>query len=190
MECTDDVLGLGMIDPDLAPDRAVHLGQQGRRDHDQGNSPGIRGRDESRKVADHSTAQGDDRGMAVGLVLDELIEEGFRRGEALAGLAGRDPETRCIDADLRQGVAIFPPESQGFQVVIGDDEGRAAGSSGPGRLQRVPDEGPELVRFAGHHPDLVRARTELHRDADILIVRESRHGRGPGDFVASGSVVS
>ena len=39
VERPDDVLGLWMIDPDLAPDRAIHLGEEGRRDHDQGEPP-------------------------------------------------------------------------------------------------------------------------------------------------------
>ena len=60
MECADDVLGPGVVDPDLAADRAVHLRQQGRRDHQQREAAGIGRGDEPGEVADHAAAQGDD----------------------------------------------------------------------------------------------------------------------------------
>ena len=54
-----------MIDAGFAANRRINLRQQGRRYLDEGNSPLIgRGR-ETGQIADHTTAQCDDRGTSV-----------------------------------------------------------------------------------------------------------------------------
>ncbi len=60
IKSADQVLGIGMVDPDLAADRAVDLGEQSRRHHDQGKAAGERGGDKAGEVADHAAPQGDD----------------------------------------------------------------------------------------------------------------------------------
>ena len=55
-----------MVDADLAPDRAVDLGQERGRHHDERKSASERRRDETGQIADDPAAQRDDQGVAIG----------------------------------------------------------------------------------------------------------------------------
>ena len=83
VESADDVLGAGMVDADLASDRAVDLGQERRRHHQQGESARESGGDEAGQVADHAAPQGDDERMAIGLATDQLVVKPGRAGPAI-----------------------------------------------------------------------------------------------------------
>ena len=84
----DHVLGAGWLMPDLAPDRAVDLGEERGRHHDQGKSAREGGGDEAGQVADHAAAQGDDQRVAIGAPVDQLVVEPPSLRERFGGLAG------------------------------------------------------------------------------------------------------
>ncbi len=168
VERADDVLGAGMIDADLAADRAVDLRQQGRRNHDQGEPAGECGGDEAGEVADHAAAQGDDQRMAIGLASHQLVVQPGGLVERLAALAGGNDRERRLDAELRTrrpDTAAGKGSSARFESVTisADRHDRPAQV----RSSAARTNGPRLVGLAGHDPHLVRAWTELHGYGDL-----------------------
>ena len=62
----DEVLAGGVVDADLAADRAVDLREERRRHLDDRHAAEVRGGGEPGDVADDSAADGDDRRRAIG----------------------------------------------------------------------------------------------------------------------------
>ena len=83
----DQVLAERVIDADLAADRAVHLRQQRRRHVRQRDAAQERRGRESRRVADHAAADGDDRAAAIGAGADQRLVDARDRLQVLVALA-------------------------------------------------------------------------------------------------------
>ena len=116
----DDVLGVGMIDPDLAADRAVDLGEQGRRHHDQGKPAGERGRDKAGEVADHAAPQGDDQRVAIGLATAPARRKAATPGRATWSPRPRErprPLTQSQQRTRRPGTRREEPGSARWESV-------------------------------------------------------------------------
>ena len=122
MKSADDVLGIGMVDPDLAADRAVDLGKQSRRHHDQGKPAGERGRDKTGEVADHAAPQGDDQRVAIGLATHQLVVKPRRLAERLARLTRRNDHDRRLNPGRRQASLVAGRQSQVREMGVGDDQ--------------------------------------------------------------------
>lgn len=67
VKCADEIFALGVIDANLATDRAVNHGKQCGGNHQEGNTTIPGGGDESREIANHSATQGNDQGFSVSL---------------------------------------------------------------------------------------------------------------------------
>ena len=137
VEGADDVLGPGMVDPDLAADRAVDLGQQAGGDHEQRQAAGVGRRHEAGQVADHAAAEGDDDRVPVGLHRDQLVVEPRRRFQALGRLARRGAPPagrRCPPARARPG----RPAGRGGRRGSGRSRSGPSGTTGRPRWRRAP----------------------------------------------------
>ena len=98
MERADQVFTAGVVNPDLAADRAVNLGQERGRHHDERKSTGERCRDEAGQVADNTAAQRDDQGVAIGPSRDQVVIDLLGLGERLGGFPGRNDARRNRDS--------------------------------------------------------------------------------------------
>ena len=146
----DDVLGTGVVDADLAADRAVDLGQQGGGHHDQRQPARVGRRGKAGQVADHASAQGQHHGVPIGTELDQSIVEQGGRIEALGRLAGRQHGGRAGDPHVLELGLACRETRQPRHVAIGHDQGVPRGPAGPRRLERRPGETAEPARSASH----------------------------------------
>ncbi len=90
MEGADQILALLGVDPGLAADRRIDLGQQGGRHlHDADSAPQDAG-GEAGQVSHHAAAEGDDAVAALHPELEQPLRERSEHGKALARLAGLD----------------------------------------------------------------------------------------------------
>jgi len=75
MKGADEVLAEGVIDPGLAADAAVDLGEQSRGNLDKTDAAQKGRSDESGEIADHATSEGEDDRRAVETTRDKLAPE-------------------------------------------------------------------------------------------------------------------
>ncbi len=155
MEAADQVLALARVDPGLAADRAVDLGEQRGRDLHVVEPAQQDRRCEAREVADHPAAEGDQRGLALGPEVQDLIQKPLQPGHALGRLARRQDDPARRDAGRRE--ALF----QGRQM------------RGPGQIGVGHDD---HVRTAEQRSELGAGATEQPRpDQDVVAARVQRH---------------
>ena len=153
MEGADQVLALLGVDPGLAADRRIDLGEErGRHLHDADAAPQD-ARGEAGQVADHAAAKGDDAVAALDAELEQALAKRSEHGKALACLSGLDhhlAEQKLLLSEARFergkmqrrhiGVghhgsaralerARDPPAGRGEQVLADDD-----GIAPPGKL--------------------------------------------------------
>ncbi len=138
MERADEVLARRQVHADLAPDRAVHLREQRRRDLDEADAPKVARRRESDDVADDAAADGDDRtGSIESLRLAGGIEAGDR-AEGLGALAvGNQDRTSAWREQAREAAAVEVPDGRGAHdeplpadVLVREPSGQRAGQAG------------------------------------------------------------
>ena len=139
VEGADQVLALARVDPGLAADRAVDLGEERRRDLDEADAAAHHRRGEAGEVADHPAAEGDDEVVAADLLGDQPFHGALELGPALGRLAGRQLEDRGLDAGRGQ------PGAQRGQVQrrhprLGQDR-HTRGGGGRGRSRPPPGRG-------------------------------------------------
>ena len=170
VEGADDVLGAGVVDPHLAPDGAIDLGQQRGRDHQQGEAAEIRRGDEPGEVADDASAQRDDAGVAIGAEPDQVVVQVGGAVERLGRLARGEDGERRRDPDRRQRRGVGSLEAR--DVLVGDQQCPAARAARPGRVERLPRERAEGVGPAADDPDLVRTGAQVHAHGDFRLGRE------------------
>ena len=156
-----------MVDPDLAADRAVDLGEQSRRHHDQGKPASERGRDKAGEVADHAASQGDDQRVAIGLATYQFIVQPRRLAERLGRLTRGNDRDRRLDPDLDKPAWYGAGRAQVRQMRIGDDQGGPARPTTPGPVERLTDEWAEAFGPPGDDANLVRTRAQVHLGAEI-----------------------
>jgi hypothetical protein len=120
VEGADQVLAFRRVDPGLAADRGVDLGEQGGRDLDEVEATQQDRRGEAGEVADHPAAQRDQRGAALDPGQQQAAAEVGEVGEVLARLAGRQHEGLVGDAGLVEG-ALQRLEVQLGDGLVGDD---------------------------------------------------------------------
>src|SRR5215471_6472475 len=80
IERADEVFAFGQIDAGFAADGAVHLSDQGGGYLDERDAAQIRGGDKAGDVADDTTADGDQQGMAVSACSNEHLRRFFDGG--------------------------------------------------------------------------------------------------------------
>ena len=120
MEGADQVLALGRVDPGLAADRGVGLGEQaGRHRHPVAAALQQR-RGEARHVADHAAADRHDMVGPPDPGLHHRIEQSLDRGERLARLARRQHEA----AREIRSKPVRPTRRR--DIFIGDQEETAS----------------------------------------------------------------
>ena len=73
VEGADQILSERMIDPDLAANRRIHLGQKRGRDVHERDAAQVAGRGKSGHVADDASAECDERRLAIGVGPDERL---------------------------------------------------------------------------------------------------------------------
>ena len=140
VEGADEVLALGRVDPGLAADRAVDLGEQRRRHLHEADAAAQDRGGEAGEVADDAAAEGEDEVVAVDLRGDQPLDGALEPGPALGGLAGRQHERRRLDP----GVARGPPRAPAgaaprrvASVTIASRGRRSSGAiSAPARASR------------------------------------------------------
>ncbi len=110
MKRPDQVLAQGVIDADLAADRAVDLCKQCRRHVNERNPAQECGGSEPRRVADHTAADGDDRASAIGVGADERLVDLRDRLQVLEALAvGKQDRVAATECAL-QLLAVEVPD--------------------------------------------------------------------------------
>ena len=135
VERPDHVLAGGTIDAGLSADRRIDLRQQRRRHLDERDSPLVRGRRETRDVADDAAAQRDDRRLAVESRLEQSIENRRPRIDGLVLLSVRNGDDRRVRARFFERIA-HPAKKQWGNCLVGDD-GKLRIGSGQQRRHRV-----------------------------------------------------
>src|SRR5262249_28529738 len=100
MEDPDHVLAARMVDRDLAADGAVDHGEQGGRDHEEGQSAGVGSGDEASKIADDPAAHRDNESAAVGREIDERVVEAGGDCKRFLSFAGRTGDDGSVEALL------------------------------------------------------------------------------------------
>ena len=96
------------VDPGLAADRAVDLGEQRRRDLHEADAAAQHGRGEAGEVADDPAAEGDDEVVAADLLGDQPLDRLLEPGPALGRLPGLELEHRRGDAGFGQARPAAP----------------------------------------------------------------------------------
>ena len=112
IERADQVLAERVIDPDLAPDGAVDLCQERGRDVHQCNAAQIGGSGESGHVADDAPSEGDERGGAVGLGLDQGIVDAGDRRQLLVAFAVRHQDGFGVPKGAGDSCPMEPPNGR------------------------------------------------------------------------------
>ena len=158
MEGADQVLALGRVDPGLAADRAVDLGEQRRRDLHEADAAAHHRRGEAGEVADHPAAEGDDEVVAADLLGDQPFDGALEPGPALGRLAGRQLEDRGLDRRPRPA----RPRSAGRCSAATRASVRTA-------TRAAAEEGGDLGPGAGE---------EARADADVVGAGAERDGDG------------
>ena len=169
MEAADQVLAVARVDPGLAADRAVDLGQQGGRDlHEIDATQQHRG-GETRDVADHPAAEGDQRAAAFDLHLQQSLDQGFQVMEVLGPLAGGQDHGLAVQSRLLQR-ALEARQMELGQVGVGDHEDPLP------RHQRR-DVAAGLGDQAVAHQDVVAARAQRNTQAFVAAHRPASSAR-------------
>ena len=125
---TDHVLAERMIDGGLAADRGIHLGQQRRRNLDEGHAALIAGRREASHVADHPAAESDDRAMPVEALIQQGGENFIQRLQRLVAFA--------VGQDDRLAAQLGQRGADAFQIQrrhgdVADHQRLPASKTGP-----------------------------------------------------------
>ncbi len=131
----DQVLARGVVDADLAADRAVDLRQERRRHLDDRDAAEVGRGGESGDVADDPAADGDDRRRAIGRGANQGIVDASDGGELLVALAVGN-EDRLFRGEPRERVAVQAPhggirhdEAPARRTEGVDDAGETAGDA-------------------------------------------------------------
>jgi hypothetical protein len=114
VEGANQVLAVGRVDPGLAADRTIDLGQQRCRHLDEIDAAAKHRRGEARQVADHTAAEGDDQIVALDLQFQQPLDHLGQPGHRLGRLARRQHDGLGLDASPGQ------PGLQRFQMQPGD----------------------------------------------------------------------
>ena len=161
VERADDVLGAGVVDADLAADRAVPtcassvVGTM-----TSGSAAGVGRGDEAGQVADDAAAQGDDRRVAIGPQSDEVvikvggpIERLTRLARGHDGARRRDPDGSNAAAQGAARAATFASVTSKARRQLRPDQvaSRAARANAPNPSLPLPthtsyDRGPSSTR--------------------------------------------
>ena len=146
VEGAEQVLAGAGVDRGLAADRAVDLGQQGRRDLHEIDAAQQGRRGEPGNVADHPAAQCHQHRAALDAAGEDIVDEPAEMGEILGAFARRQHDRALRDAVLGEAGAerrqVMPRDR-----LVGDDDGltpaqqrqdlRAGASDQPGTDQDV-----------------------------------------------------
>src|SRR6185295_15135591 len=97
---------------DLAADRAVHLGQQRRRNVDERDAAQVRGRRIAGHVADDAAAERDQRRAAVGGRLHERVVDARDGRQLLGAFAVRHEDRLDLFRAAREALAVQPPHER------------------------------------------------------------------------------
>src|SRR3546814_8516685 len=89
MEGADQILAGRHVDPGLAADRGVDLGEEGGRDLDEMAATINDRRGETDEVADHAAAEGDDMVAPLDAERQQPVDQGGEGSPALAVFADR-----------------------------------------------------------------------------------------------------
>ena len=157
-----------MVDPNLAADGAVHLGQQAGRQHEQGQSAGVSRGNETGKVANHSPAQRDDNGVPVGPHRDQLVVKLDSRFQALGRLAGGQHDRMAFYADAVESGPTARQVVKTGDIPVGDDQRGTARVASPGRIQHRASKRSATGDVATGHPHLIGARPQRYEHPDVL----------------------
>src|SRR5690606_17326181 len=122
VEGADEILAGLDIDPGLAADRAVDLGEQGGRDLDEMAAALDDRRGEAGQVADHAAAEGKDMVAPLDAELEQPVDQRGKRLPALAALAGRQQDRRRGDPVAGESVGELPALERPHRLVADDDE--------------------------------------------------------------------
>ena len=98
MEDADQVLAVAGVDAGLAADRGIDLGEQRRRHLDEADAAAHDPGGEAGEVADHAAAEGEHGVAPLDPRLEQRLDHGLERGEALRPLAGRHDDRHILDA--------------------------------------------------------------------------------------------
>jgi hypothetical protein len=179
MEGAHEVLAVGGVDPGLAADRGIDLGEQGGRDlHEAHAAADHRGR-EAGEVPDHAAPERDHEVAALDPGRQDRVADLREAGVALGRLARRHGH----DSGPQAGVAERLREAcrvERAHVLVRHDRGRPR------------PEGRDPLGRAGEEPpsdqDLVGAVAEGHRHGDGGGgVARGRDGDGHGRVILAGA---
>ncbi len=161
----DQVLARGVVDADLASDRAIDLRQERRRYLDDRYATKERRRGEARDVADDTSANGDNRRRAIRGCADEGIVDASDGWHLLEALAVGN-EDGLFAGQACEGVAVQPPHRR-----VGDDEA-------PPRDAEGVDERRKACRGATGNLDRINAggcsHLERERIGHVRVRRQNR----------------
>ncbi len=132
----DQVLPPWMIDPHLAPDRTVDVGQQRRRHLHERETPGVGRGEEAGRVPHDPASHGDHDGAAVDMPVDQDIVQIRDDGQRFGSFARRNQVELRVPAGRFQ--ALGHHLRMRADVLIADDD-RAAASGGGLALRRSPE---------------------------------------------------
>ena len=128
-----------MIDPDFAADRAVDLGEQGRRHHDQGQAPRVGCGHKAGEVTDHAPPEGNDQRVAIGLPSAPARRKAATPDRATCSPHPRERPRARLRSRPRPGPPGMRPERLGGLAWFRDGEPQRH----PARTEPRP---PEAVR--------------------------------------------
>ena len=144
VERADQVLALRRVDAGLAADRAVDLGEQGRRHLHEADAAAQDRSGEAREIADHAAAERDDEIAALQAHPQQPLAQRAELAEALGRLAGRQHD-RAGQPVLRPEACLEHRKMQARHVLVRDDAAPRLGEAGRdqpagGGEQPRPDE--------------------------------------------------
>ena len=129
IEGADQVLAHRHVDPGLAADRAVDLGQQGRRDLHEIDPAQQGRRGKAGHVADDAAAQGHQHRAALDAAGQDVLDQPGEMAEILGLLAGRQHDDLLRDPGFGEAVVQRRQPMLG-DILVGDDDRMAAPHQG------------------------------------------------------------
>ena len=157
VEGADEVLALRRVDPGLAADRAVDLGEERRRKLHEADAPAQDRGGEAGEITDHPAAEGHHQVVAADLLGDQPLHRALEAGPALRRLPRRQLQDRRLDPGFGQ------PRPERRQVQRGHPR------LGQDRHTRAAQQGRHLRS---------RPRQKARADADVVGAIAERHGDG------------
>ena len=171
MERPDEVLALRQVDPGLATDRRVDLGDERRRDLDGSDPAEVDGGEEPGRVAKRAPTDGNEHVAALDAEGGELAGSGLDDGQALGGLTLGDHDRGDVAATgAKVGGQPFADRAPGAGLA---DQDRALGA----HRRQLVDERLGGDPLAEHDPTDRRRGAQEGGAASRLLAHATRELR-------------